>query len=149
MIPLSDETLNDAISACVVACKEGGKGLKIVDADMDRSTAQNALSFKLYEHIGKRGKIDNPREYCKYHIGIPILISDEPEMMDLFKRAMGPLDYETRIKSMKLISVTSLMKVKQFTLYLEKIYNHFDPQGYQLPKPDDLFNKAMGRRAQS
>ena len=148
-INLTQERLAEAIQACVWGVEAGGKVLTISDAEQDRSAAQNALSFKLYEHIDKHGKTTNAREYCKYHFGVPILIGDDSEMMRLFKTVMSKLDYESRLTAMELLPVTSLMKVKQFTRYLERIYDHYDPQGYQLPKPDDIYYKAMGytRRA--
>jgi hypothetical protein len=143
-ILLTPENHSRATNAITKAISEGGQVLTIKDEDKSRNNAQNRLAFTLYNHVDTVSKSTNAREYCKYHFGISILIADDAEMMDFFKLVMSKLSYEERISSMVKMPVTSLMTVKQFTAFIEKIYNHYDPQGLQLPKPDDLYWKALG-----
>jgi hypothetical protein len=144
IIPLTRERHSEALEAVQMAIECGDKAMEIRELESDRSTAQNRLAFKLYQHIDKHAHTTNTREVCKYHIGLPILIADNPDMHEKFKNVLEPLPYEARIKAMELVPVTSLMKIKQFTEYLEGIYRKYDPEGYRLPKPEDIYYEAMG-----
>lgn len=128
--------------------REGGWGLKFfeISDDLDRSAKQNALSHKLYTHVSHMGKEDTilgVRCFCKYTFGVPILIADDPKMMTYFKLVFEKLSYEDRLKAVEHIPVTSLMKVKQFATYLDNVYKHYESQGWQLPKPSDLYFDAL------
>ena len=143
-----DSALNVSLAngAAQQRMREGGWGLKFFKTDADRSDKQNALSFKLYEHVSivrKEDTILGVRCFCKYKFGVPILIADDPEMMDYFKTVFEHLSYESRIKAVRHIPVTSLMKVKQFARYLDNVYKNYESEGMTMPKPDDLYFDAL------
>lgn len=146
-IPATQERYPEILSAVMLAVSTGGKMVSFGDLVKDKRRAkQNSLAFKLYEHINNNEKYkgSDAREYCKYTFGVSILIADDREYFDYYELTLSPHSHENRLLIMEKMPVTSMMTVKQFSRYLEAIYNKFDPMGYALPKPEDIYYEAMG-----
>jgi len=117
----------------------------------DRSLAQNKLAFQWYSEIADsekegRGYI---RNYCKFSFGCERLINQEQNKGDrafpeFYENIINTLTYEQCIDAMEFVQVTSMMKVKAFTLYLEDIEQYAAGRDMRLTHPDDLYWEAMG-----
>lgn len=139
------------LSILVQRDREQKWGVCLAPLEKSRTNAQNALAAVIYAHVSKFEGDKTPLEIkclLKYRIGVPIILAQEPELAKKFTTVLEGLTYEKRLEAMELIPLTSILKVKQFTEYLENIYNHYDPKGYQLPRPDDIYQQAMGRNSQ-
>lgn len=105
----------------------------------DRTKDQNRLQFlwarEAAEQRGDRTTEEQRNEW-KLRFGIPIMREDSPEFRDTYDRLIKPLTYEQKLKAMELISVTSLMKVKQMVRYLDAIERECAEQGIRLTDPD-------------
>src|ERR1043166_4671094 len=90
----------------------------------DRSGEQNRLQFlwarEAAEQRGDRTPEEQRNEW-KLRYGVPIMREDSPEFRATYDRLIKPLSYPQKIAAMELISVTSLMKVKQMVRYLDAI----------------------------
>jgi len=97
-----------------------------------RSTAMNRLIYKLYQRIGKTlygGDESHARNECKLRIGCRILYRDRKEFAATFDKCIRPMNQENRLNAMNLISVSSIMKVKQGTEYIKTIMTEYGAQG--------------------
>lgn len=118
----------------------------------DRSLAQNRLQFEFMKQIAKQKPdytAERWRAYCKLHIGVPILRIENEKFLHTYDRIIRPLDYEQKLELMSPpidMPITSLMNVKQFTLYLDTIQREFAEQGVVLMAGEDLMNEALGRK---
>lgn len=105
----------------------------------DRSAEQNRLQFlwarETAEQRGDRTAEEQRNEW-KLRFGVPIMREDSPEFREVYDRLIKPLSYEHKIKAMELISVTSLMKVRQMVRYLDAIERECSEQGVKLTDPD-------------
>lgn len=105
----------------------------------DRSAEQNRLQFlwarEAAEQRGDRTPEEQRNEW-KLRFGVPIMREDSPEFRDTYDRLIKPLSYAQKIKAMELISVTSLMKVRQMVRYLDAIERECAEEGVQLTVPD-------------
>jgi len=118
----------------------------------DRSGAQNRLAFRWYKEIAEQKMDQTPEEwraYCKLTKGVPILRAENEEFREIYDRLIRPLGYEDKLALMSAqidMPITSLMKVKQFSAYLEDVQRHFATDGVILTSGDDLYQQAMGRK---
>lgn len=105
----------------------------------DRSAEQNRLQFlwarEAAEQRGDRTPEEQRNEW-KLRFGVPIMREDSPEFREVYDRLIKPLSYEQKLKAMELISVTSLMKVRQMVRYLDAIERECAEQGVKLTDPD-------------
>lgn len=104
-----------------------------------RSSQQNRLAFQWYKDAADQGdhSAEEYRCLCKLHFGVPILRED-PEFRERYDAVIKPLAYEVKLAMMGdpfNFPVTSLMSVKQFTQYLDRVWHHFTGRGYQLTDP--------------
>ncbi len=114
----------------------------------NRSSAQNRLSHKWYAELGKHtghGK-EQERNYCKFTYGCPILIENDGtgEFTSFYEKLIDTYDYEQCTSAMGFIQITSLMKVKGFTDYLNMVEQYGIERGIMLSKPDE-YGEAMGK----
>lgn len=126
--------------------KDGSISVTFSTKGETRSNKQNRLSHLLYSEISRQGQDDSfirVKSLCKYHLGLPIIVRDEPELTHRFKLVLEPLTYEERIEAMQLLSLTSLLSMKQKAEYITAIYELYEPQGYRLPRPEDLYLPAI------
>lgn len=119
---------------------------------VDRTAAQNRLSFRWYKEIEAQipdSTAEEWRAYCKLTIGVPILRAENEKFRSSYDSIIRPLTYEQKIELMTApidLPVTSLMKVEQFRDYLDRVQRHFAEQGVQLTSGDDEYQLAMGRQ---
>lgn len=105
----------------------------------DRTREQNRLQFlwarEAAEQRGDRTPEEQRNEW-KLRFGVPIMREDSPEFRETYDRLIKPLSYPQKIAAMDLISVTSLMKVKQMVRYLDAIERECAEEGVKLTSPD-------------
>lgn len=106
----------------------------------DRTLDQNALWFAFYKRISEMTQIGDAadaRRYCKLHIGVQILLNEDPEFQQAWYRVMRHLPYEEKLAMMgecKLFGpdgfpVTSLFNRAQGVAYTDRILAEFTPRG--------------------
>jgi len=106
----------------------------------DRTVLQNDFSFEAYTRIGKQlygGDTQHARCECKLNIGCIILSEEDSEFKAFFNTAIAPLNYDDKVKAMKIVPVTSLMTRPQFNRYMKTIDRDYTEKGVWF---DDLFN---------
>jgi Fe-S cluster assembly scaffold protein SufB len=105
----------------------------------DRTREQNRLQFlwarEAAEQRGDRTAEEQRNEW-KLRFGVPIMREDSPEFRETYDRLIKPLSYPQKIEAMELISVTSLMKVRQMVRYLDAIERECAEEGVKLTAPD-------------
>ncbi len=105
----------------------------------DRTREQNRLQFlwarEAAEQRGDRTPEEQRNEW-KLRFGVPIMREDSPAFRSTYDRLIKPLSYPQKIEAMDLISVTSLMKVRQMVRYLDAIERECAEQGVKLTAPD-------------
>ena len=129
--------------------KEHPYTVTIAFEDEARSVKQNRLAFLWYRIIGSmtgHGK-EHERQYCKLHHGCPILIEEDSDFAQFYGQAIDPLTYELKLASMDYVPVTRLMKVRQFSEYLQAIDDDSAARGIALPHPEDLYWDALMKEA--
>jgi len=108
----------------------------------DRTVAQNKLQRMWMLEAESQGDqtAEEYRGYCKLHIGVPILRSQDDDFKAAYDAVIRPLTYEQKLKAMMIpldFSVSRLMTTKQSSEYSKKIYEHFTSKGIKLTDPDD------------
>ena len=108
----------------------------------DRTVAQNKLQRMWMLEAEAQGDqtAEEYRAYCKLHIGVPILRSQDDDFKAAYDAVIRPLTYEKKIKAMMIpldFSVSRLMTTKQFSEYSKGIYEHFTSKGIKLTDPDN------------
>jgi hypothetical protein len=101
-------------------------------AEKLRTNAMNKLSFHMYDRIGKTlmgGNELHARRECKLTIGCRILRRDSDEFSATYDLIIRPLGYEQKLRSMDLISVSSIMTVKQFSEYIKRVIEKYSENG--------------------
>lgn len=153
-----DDAANDWRTARLVIdgvrqlAKQGvaeGKPVSVTIAEWEpsRSDAQNRLSHMWYaeraEHFGVTPEHDH--RYCKLEYGCPILIAADKEFASVYRQAIEPIDYESRLLAMKYLPVTRIMSVKKMAEYLTTVERESLMQGIPLTHPAMIYAEAMGR----
>lgn len=114
----------------------------------DRTREQNALQWlwatEAAHQLGDRTADELQREWKLRH-GVPILREDSAEFRDLYDQMIKPLPYERKIEVMRLVTVTSEMKVRQMVRYLDAIERECAEQGIRLTQPDPELSKYQAR----
>lgn len=105
----------------------------------DRSKDQNALQFlwasEAAQQLGDR-TAEEMRYEWKLRIGVPILRECSAKFRELYDKAIKPLPYELKLRSMAFIPVTSEFKVRQMVSYLDTVQRECLQQGMRLTDPD-------------
>lgn len=134
MIQVQKSIQNAAID--IIDLLNAGKPVDlIVQEHVDtkpRSVPQNRLIYLAYERIGKTlygNDEQHARRECKLTIGCRILLRDSEEFKASYDRVIRAFDYETKLAAMDLISVSSLMSVKQGKEYIDRIINSYTLKG--------------------
>lgn len=131
------------MAAKLVASRSMPFTITITDG-VNRSNAQNRTIHGWYGEIAQQlgdMSADEVRAYCKLTIGVPIMRRDNEAYRILYDEALKPLSYQQKMSLMKEpvdMAVTSLMKTKQLSEYMERMIMHFGEQGVALTMPDDL-----------
>lgn len=105
-----------------------------------RTIQQNRLQFQWFNDAEQQGDdtAKGYRAYCKLHFGVPILRAHDEEFRAVYDAIIKPAPYEHKLMMMMEpidLPVTSRMKIKQFTQYLDAVWNHFTGLGFQLTDP--------------
>ncbi|MEX0385843.1 hypothetical protein [Spiribacter onubensis] len=117
---------------CVVSIKTGAK----------RSLDQNRLQRQWLNEAATQGDqtAEEYRAYCKLHIGVPILRSEDEDFRVQYDAIIKPLPYEQKLLLMQepiAFPVTSLMTTSQMGRYLDAMYVELSGQGLVLTEPKD------------
>ena len=105
----------------------------------DRTMEQNKLQFLwAREAAEQRGDMTADEVRCEWKLvwGVPILREQSPEYRDVYDAAIKPLPYDRKLKAMRFFPVTSEMKVRQMTAYLDAIQRECAENGIKLTDPD-------------
>lgn len=127
----------------------GGLTVTITDKKPSRSVAQNALYWQWLNLIGTEigYSKDEMHDQVKERLLLPLMLehSDRyPEAQDVMD--MLTLAPQKKLLILSLISTTALT-VHHFAQYLNEVEAFAGNMGIRLPRPDDLYHEAMGRRA--
>lgn len=105
----------------------------------DRTMEQNKLQFLwAREAAEQRGDMTADEVRCEWKLvfGVPILREQSPEYRDVYDATIKPLPYDRKLKAMRFFPVSSEMKVKQMTAYLDAIQRECAENGIKLTDPD-------------
>lgn len=110
---------------------------------LDRSAEQNKLAFKWYGEISEQTgeDIEDVRARCKLEIGVPIMRRDSEKFCTTYDRIVRPLPHADKLDLIRdtEMPVTSLMKIKQMTEYLDLMFRRHSEFGIVLTIPPDRF----------
>jgi len=120
----------------IISLLNSGKSVDIIVQEHEetkkRSNPQNNLIYHIYERIASTLYGDDEllaRRECKLTIGCRILLRDSESFKEKYNKVILNLDYETKLEAMDLISVSSLMTVKQSKKYITIIINTYTLKG--------------------
>ena len=102
-----------------------------------RELSQNDLSHVWYREISKQSNdrtFEEVKREAKLTCGVPILRADSEEFRGMYDKVVKGHAYETKLKMMDYLPVTSLMTVKQMSEYLEQMYYKYSDAGYFLAR---------------
>ena len=109
----------------------------------DRSRDQNALQFLWAKETAYQlgdSTIEEVRHRWKLEYGVPILRRDSAEFREIYDKAIKPLPYEMKAKTMAFIPVTSEFKVRQMVEYLDTVQRECLQAGIVLTDPDPMLS---------
>lgn len=91
-----------------------------------RSLSQNDFSHRWYALLAVRYPQDDAlgwKDYCKLHFGVPILRADpnDSTFRDFYDENIKHLPYESKLKFMRYIPITSIMNTEQMSKYLDSM----------------------------
>ncbi len=138
---LHGETQRHAAKRAIDAAKPG----QIVTiSSKKRTTEQNALLHKWFSEIatqkGDETMLDI-KAHCNLTYGRPIKVRDDAEWGAVFEYIFRNLNYEKKIKAVRVIDVpfTRDMNVEQLSEYMDAMSRDYRADGYILSDPDDLY----------
>ncbi|POA26352.1 MULTISPECIES: hypothetical protein [unclassified Pseudomonas] len=141
--------LSEAITAISAMYRDKKFVVVSLRPGKDRTLDQNRLWFAMYKRISEMTQIGDAADarcYCKLHIGVQILLSEDAGFQSEWYRVMRHLPYEAKLALMgecKLFGpdgfpVTSLFNRAQGVAYTDRIVARFAPQGVYF---DDLLSQ--------
>ena len=132
----NEQQLSD-FNRVIINCISDKKKTTVCFLEADRTTEQNSVLWGIISDIVKADKGDTEvsvRRYIKLHFGIPILRSSDVAFQARYDETLKPLDYETKLKIMDFVDVTSLLSYEQFERMLKEVVAHYTEQGYALAR---------------
>ena len=142
----NDHNLQVALGRIRESFKRDGGYLRItVREGKDRTHLQNALSHAWYEQLSRELPEDTAEGwkcFCKLHCGVPILRRDDEDFRASYDASLKGMSYESKLKAMRILPVTSLMTTRQLGEYLEDVRNVFAARGVVLEFPDEMRGAA-------
>lgn len=139
---LGTETTRRNFDECISQMILAGKKAVVEILPEKRTIPQNAMFYSLYSQVATQKGDESPDEikaYCKYHFGLSIVCAADPEYAALLKNAIRhDLDYETKMKIVNKLPVTSLMDTKQGSEYIDRIIRHYSQEGFCLVHPSEV-----------
>jgi len=124
----STRTLSECIGQLKKAFKEKKFVTVTISTGKARTLNQNALLHAWCTQVAleEMEYTDNGVKcLCKLHIFLPILRGEDAEFNATCEAVIDPLPYESKIKAMEILPVTSLMKTKQLARGLEAMQLHY------------------------
>jgi hypothetical protein len=120
----------------------------------DRSAAQNSLLWSWLTIIGAElgESKDAMHERYKEKFLVPIYERDNPDYAETIEAVRNVYRLGAKQEAMKLrtriilLTSTTTATVAQMTEYLTEIDRHAASLGIRLPRPDDIYDVAMGVR---
>ena len=114
-----------------------GKFLLVTIKKQTRLDVQNRWIQQCYTMISQQTGNPRPKivNYCKYTFGMPILLLDDVEQANLWRRMMRMLTIEERYRSMEHVAVTRLFNVKECSDYIEQLIMEYGAD-FELPSKD-------------
>ena len=116
--------------------------MTVKESTKSRTLLQNNLSHAWYEQLASELKDMTANEYkcfCKLNFGVPILRAEDAQFRAFYDDAIkSNFTYEQKLKAMQYLPVTSLMKTKQLTQYLDAIRDKYAGQ-VDLQYPNEYF----------
>jgi len=115
--------------------------------DDDHSKKQNNMQWKWYAEAAAQLRdysADYYHGFCKVKFGVPILMAASEKYRDAYEKNIGKLLYEKQVELMRgpLFKVTSVMTKKQFSQYLDEVFQHFSKLDVKLTDPEDQTHVA-------
>ena len=139
----------------IVELMNAGKSVDlIVQEHVDvkaRSVPQNRLIYAIYKRIGDTlygGDELHARRECKLMIGCKILYRESDEFVKTFDKVIRPLPQEIRLEAMDLISVSSIMTVKQCKQFITDCMNQYTLRGCYFADLDGIEEYSNYRESQ-
>lgn len=115
----------------------------------DRTKEQNKLQWLwANEAAEQRGDVtaDEVQREWKLTHGVPILREDSEEFRDLYDSLIkGRLSYEEKVAAMRIIDVTSILKVRQMVRFLDAVSAECASRGIRLTDPDPSLAEYQAR----
>jgi hypothetical protein len=111
----------------------------IVDGKKKTNPQNNTVHMWYAEAAKHLGENDlDVRAECKLIHGVPILRRDNIEFRADYDEFFRPLPHETKLRHFRLFDpkITSLMKSKQMTQYMEAMQRHYAEMGIYLTDPE-------------
>lgn len=133
----SDLSLVEAIKALKDTYKEHKWAQLTLNAGT-RTLKQNAWWNKGYQMLSMQGDQTflEYRCYCKYTLGLPILMEAYPDEAEPLKAMLKSISYENRLKFMLNYPVTSRFNLAQGKQYIEEMIAHYS--GFEMPGKEDI-----------
>ncbi len=142
----NDHNMQVALGRIREAFKRDGGYLRItVREGKDRTHLQNALSHAWYEQLARELPEDTAEGwkcFCKLHCGVPILRRDDEDFRASYDASLKAMTYESKLKAMRILPVTSLMTTRQLGEYLEEVKALFLARGVLLEFPEEMRGAA-------
>lgn len=124
---------------------EQKKFIRVELYDAARTIDQNAMTFELYQTIGKTlygGDTELARCECKLKYGCAIMWRDSDKFRAVYDKVIKPHDYPTKLEIMDLLPVTRLMDRAQISEYIEQVKNVYTSKGVDFTYLDQPRRKA-------
>jgi hypothetical protein len=117
----------------------------------DRSLSSNALSHVWYNYADKMliCQVGDTKRYCKLHFGVPILRGEDEKFLQMYDKVIRPFDYETKLKMMDYLPVTSLMSRNQMTRYLTAVQIDYAENHSLVLESKGEFDKAQRKETKA
>lgn len=145
-VPISLTTRRDVYKKIDIFLGENPQGkwdLSITRRGKKRSLPANGQQHIWYGQIDEQGKTISgyAKRFCKYTFGLPILLNSEKHS-DFYETLLDACNfwqrnYETRIKLMEGIEVTSKFNTSESKLYMEQMIYYFNDAGIPIKFKDN------------
>ena len=142
MRPKKFHLLGDSQRQAAVAAIAAAKvGQVVTICDKSRTTEQNALIHKWFSEIATQKGDETMMDikaHCNLTYGRPIKIRDDPEWSVVFGYLFDRLNYEKKIKAIRIIDVpfTRSMNVSQLSEYMDAMSRDYRAEGFVLTEPE-------------
>ena len=116
-----------------------GEEVRVKIATGGRSLSSNALSHQWYKDASMQmdESPEEVRAYCKLHFGVPLMLAESEKFRESYNAIRYALTYESKLKAMDILDVTSLMSKDQMCKYLNDMQRSYAEQGVILETPKD------------